>query len=97
MDERKLKQAKQVMKTKGIDGVLEISDRKGKRFKITRPNGDVIHFGLWPYREHGTYIDHGNDKIRDNWRARHMKIMRDGKPAYLNKQSPEFYSFHILW
>lgn len=76
---------------------LEIAKAKDKRFSIISPSGKKINFGLWPYRGDGTFLDHENTKIRDAWRARHIKIMKDGKPAYKNKESPEYYSWLILW
>ena len=85
------------MKEKGIIGQLDISTRKNKRFVITKPDGTKIHFGVWPFRGFGTYIDHHNEKLRDAWRARHKHILKDGKPAYLNRNSPEYYSYSILW
>lgn len=76
---------------------LKNSNVKNKRFSIITPKGKKINFGLYPFKGYGTYIDHLNDKLRENWRARHSKILKDGKPAYLNKESPEYYSWHILW
>ena len=60
-------------------------------------NNKTINFGLWPFSANGTYIDHHDNKIRDAWRARHSKIMKDGKTAYLDKSSPEYYSWNLLW
>lgn len=97
MQERGLQIVKNIAKNIGIDGDIKVSSRKGKRFMIERPDGKLIHFGLWPYTGDGTYIDHQDDKIRKNWRARHKKILKDGKPAYKNPDSPEFYSWNLLW
>ena len=97
MDDRKLSVARAIMRRKGINGKLDISNRKNKRFVITLNDGSKIHFGVWPYKKHGTYLDHGNDKIRQAWKARHKAILKDGKPAYLNKHSSEFYSWNLLW
>lgn len=76
---------------------LALSSRAGKRFMIKSPDGKWVHFGLWPYRGHGAYIDHGNERLREAWHARHSKIMRRGAPAYMDPSSPEFYSWWILW
>jgi hypothetical protein len=72
------------------------SKRKGKRFivDIGDPTTQRIHFGS---KNGKTYIDHGDKKKRIAWKARHKKIMKQGKPAYLDKSSPEFYSWHLLW
>ena len=78
------------------DDDIKHSTRKGKRFMI-KYNDKWIHFGSYPFTGEGTYIDHGNDTIRKNWKARHSKIMKDGKLAYKNRESPEYYSWNILW
>ena len=97
MSHRNLQIAQNIARNIGIEGDISISKRKGKRFAITRPDEKVIHFGVWPYTGQGTYIDHGDDKIKKAWRARHKKILKDGKPAYKNPDSPEYYSWRILW
>jgi hypothetical protein len=96
---RLLSEAKKVAKSKNIINwdTLEISKAKDKRFSIKSPTGKLINFGLWPFKGQGTFLDHKDDKIKENWRARHSKIMKDGKPSYLNKESPEYYSWSILW
>ena len=76
---------------------LDVAEAKSKRFSIISPSGKKINFGLWPFSGEGTYIDHRDNKIREAWRARHSKILKDGKPAYLDKESPEYYSWHLLW
>ena len=53
-----------------------------------------MNFGL---KFGSTYIDHHNKIKRKNWQARHSKILIDNKPAYKNKYSPEYWSWHILW
>ena len=97
MSHRNLQIAQNIAKNIGIEGDISISTRKGKRFAITRQDGKVIHFGAWPYTGEGAYIDHGDDKIKKAWKKRHSKILKDGKPAYKNKDSPEYYSYKILW
>ena len=97
MSDRKLATVRRIASKKGITGKIEVSTRENKRFKITRPDGKIIHFGVWPYSRHGTFIDHNDPDIRKAWRARHSKIMKNGKPAYKNKDSPEFYSWNLLW
>jgi hypothetical protein len=72
------------------------SGRKGKRFMVDigDPIKRRIHFGS---KTGQTYLDHGDNQKRKAWKARHLKIMKQGKPAYLDKSSPEFYSWHLLW
>ena len=97
MSQRGLQIAQNIAKNVGIEGNIKVSSRKGKRFMITRPDGITIHFGAYPFTGEGAYIDHDDDKIKKAWHARHKKILKDGKPAYKNKDSPEYYSWHILW
>lgn len=96
--ERKTAQAKAIAKNLGLKWqTIKPSTRKGKRFMIKGPNDEWIHFGQWPYNRYGTFLDHQDEKIRKAWMARHSKIMKDGKPAYMDPTSPEYYSWLILW
>lgn len=99
MEDRLTLKASQKAKKEGIQTwqTLKNSTRKDKRFSIQTPSGKTVHFGLWPFKGSGTYLDHKDVNIRDAWRARHSKIMIDNKPAYKNPESPEFYSWNILW
>lgn len=98
MSDRKLSVARRIAKQKGINPMaLNVSNKKGKRFSVTFNDGHVINFGSYPFNGQGTYIDHHDEKIREAWRARHSKIIKDGKPAYLNYLSPEWWSWNILW
>ena len=94
---RKLSVVKRLAKELNIKGKIENSDRKNKRFMITLDDNSIIHFGLFPYKGQGTFIDHHDEKLLNAWQARHMKIMKDSKPAYLNIYSPLYYSWHLLW
>ena len=95
--DRKLSEARKIAKSKNIAGTIEISKAK-KRFVIIRPDGKRINFGLWPYSGEGTFIDHGDEKIKKAWRARHSKILlKDGTPAYMSKDSPDYFAWRILW
>ncbi len=96
--DRKLDVAIKIAKSKGLDyKTLSLSNVSGKRFSIRSPTGKLINFGQFPHTGKGTFIDHNDEKIRTAWRARHIKIMKQGKPAYLDRESPEYYSWHILW
>lgn len=87
-----LAKVKAIAKSKNIAGKFSYSDRAGKRFKVVTDK--TIHFGSDVGQ---TFIDHGDEQKRKAWRARHSKIMRDGKPAYKNKDSPSYYSWNLLW
>ena len=97
--DRLLSEAKKKAKTIGIVNweTLETSKAKDKRFSIISPSGKKINFGLFPFKGKGSFLDHKDIKIKEAWQARHRKIMKDGKPAYLNKESPDYYSWNILW
>lgn len=96
--DRKLAQAKQIAKSKGLNyESLQISLAKDKRFSIRSPSEKLVNFGLWQFSGRGTFLDHGDQKLKEAWQARHKKIMRKGKPAYLDPESPDYYSWRILW
>lgn len=97
--DRQLSKVKLIAKQKNIKNweTLEISKVKNKRFSIISPSGKKINFGLWPFSGKGAFIDHEDDTIKKAWKARHSKILKDGKPAYKNMESPEFYSWSLLW
>ena len=97
--DRLLSEAKKKAKSIGIVNweTLEISKAKDKRFSIISPSGKKINFGLFPFKGKGSFLDHKDIKIKEAWQARHKKIMKDGKPSYLNKESPDYYSWNILW
>jgi hypothetical protein len=99
MSNRLLDEAKKIARDRGIKNwsTLELAKAKDKRFSIISPDGKKINFGLYPFKGKGTFIDHNDNKIKEAWKARHKKIMINGKPAYLNKESPEYYNFNILW
>ena len=89
-----LAKARRIAREKGIAGKISNSTRKGKRLMIERPDGKIIHFGSATGQ---TFIDHGDKDKRKAWRARHREIMRGGKPAYKDRDSPSFYAWKILW
>lgn len=96
MDDRKIKEARAKAREMGIKEEIFLSRAKNKRFAVMVDNR-LINFGLYPFSGKGTFLDHKDDKIREAWRARHSKILKDGKPAYLNKNSPSYWAYNILW
>jgi hypothetical protein len=75
-----------------MEYILKKSRNKGKRFVIEMPNLSHKHnFGAFPF-EKGTYIDHGDDKIKKAWIARHKNDKN-----WNNKHSGIYYSRHLLW
>lgn len=76
------------------------------KYYVISPLGYKIHFGHKDYQHYKdktglgiySYLDHKDKKRRDLYRKRHSKILtKDGKPAYLDKEQPSFYSWHYLW
>jgi len=75
-----------------MEYILKRSNRKGKRYVIEMPDlSHKHHFGALPF-EKGTYIDHGNNKIKKAWIARHRQDKN-----WNNKHSGIYYSRHLLW
>ena len=91
--ERKLGKARRRAREQAIFGKLTISPVKGKRFRITHRNGLTVDFGAWPVAD-GTFLDHGDEKKRANWYARHVA---HNPRSIMDPTSPLFYSAHILW
>lgn len=70
---------------------IEKSTRKGKRLMATFKNGKTVHFGS---ATGSTYIDHGNDKKKNAYIARHGRSPgEDWDDAY----SPGALSRWLLW
>ena len=70
-----------------------LSGTKTKRFYVLSDN-KISTFGA---KNAKTFIDHGDIFIRKNWRARHIKIMKNGAPAYKDNTSPEFWNWNLTW
>lgn len=86
--------------------VFTKSNRKQKKYSVITPSGKKIHFGNINYQHYKdstplklySHLDHNDKKRRDNYRKRHSKILlKDGSPAYLNKEQPSYYSYRFLW
>jgi hypothetical protein len=70
------------------------SSRLGKKYYIEY-NNKKIHFGSDVGK---TYLDHGDETIRNAWRARHHKIKnKNGEYVYKLKTSPSFWADNLLW
>lgn len=70
------------------------SSVKGKRFYVIY-NNKKINFGS---KTGSTFIDHGDEKIRDAWYARHSKIKdASGKLVLNNRSSASFWASRLLW
>ena len=67
---------------------------RGKRFYVIY-RGHRINFGA---ANGSTYVDHEDQHKRAAWYARHSNIkLRDGRFAYRVRESPSYWSWHLLW
>ena len=79
-----------------LEGVSDfgLSKRKGKKYFVIYED-KIINFGSATGK---TYLDHKDEKKRENWKKRHSQIKnKDGIPFYTIKTSPAYYSWHLLW
>lgn len=72
------------------------SPKKNKRFRIYMNDSKFYDFGLKnPVK--GTYIDHKDKKIRENYRKRHLNNKNEYDLITNLIPSPSLFSFYILW
>jgi hypothetical protein len=85
------------LKSKSLDlGASDFgkSKNKNKRFYVVY-NNKIINFGD---PTASTFIDGLSVEKKNAFRARHKAILlKNGKPAYLNKNQPSFWAYHLLW
>lgn len=81
------------------------STRKNKKYDVFY-NNKWISFGNVNYNHYRdvtglnvySHLDHNDPKRRAAYRARHSKILlKDGTPAYKNKNQPSYWSYYYLW
>jgi hypothetical protein len=71
-----------------------VSKAKGKKYYVIYGN-KRINFGAYGMSD---FTIHKDKDRRDRYRARHGKIkLKNGRLAYKNKNSPAFWSWHVLW
>lgn len=101
-DEKILEMVKSEAYARDLDyNSVDFSEKRNKRFKI-RYNNKFIHFGS---KDGSTFLDYilrgEYEKAvekRKNWRKRHKEIKDEYGNAYYKKMnSPEYYSWHLLW
>jgi hypothetical protein len=89
---------------------IQKSTRVNKKYMVRTPKGKLIHFGaivngkpMGQFKDStglGLYskYDHLDKKRRASYRARHKEIkLKNGKPAYLDKEQAAYYAWHLLW
>lgn len=71
------------------------SSQRGSHKLYVVYNWRQIHFGARGYSD---FLQHRDPERRRHYRQRHRGILlADGTPAYKNRNSPAYYSWHILW
>ena len=71
-----------------------LSNRLNKKYFVVY-DGNKIHFGDVRFKDFTITKD---KRRRDNYRNRHKAIkLLSGKPAYLDKRQPSYWSYWILW
>ena len=62
---------------------------------LTIANNKKIHFGNCNYED---FLIHKDNSRRQNYRKRASSITdKDGKLTYNDKNSPNFWAYHLLW
>lgn len=74
---------------------LQLSHKKNKKYVITLKNGKKIHFGDPNYED---FLIHGDMRRRERYRKRASRIKdKDGFFTYMDRNSPNYWSYHLLW
>ena len=69
--------------------------RQIKKYVVTLKNNSKIHFGDRRFED---YLIHKNKNRRDRYRKRASKIKdKDGNLTYKDRNSANFWSYHLLW
>lgn len=69
---------------------------KNKRFRVYMDDEKYYDFGL-DKPVNGTYIDHHDNKIRDNYRNRHLGNRHEYELISTLTPSPSLFSYYLLW
>ena len=74
---------------------LQYSLRMNKKYVVTLKNGKKVHFGDNRYED---FLTHGDLTRRARYRKRASRIRdENGGLTYLNMNSPNHWSYHLLW
>ena len=74
---------------------LEYSNIKNKKYVVTLKNGKRIHFGDSRYKD---FLIHKNKERRNRYRQRASKITdKYGNLTYNNKNTANYWAYHLLW
>lgn len=75
----------------GKTAKIGLSTKKDKKYMITTPSGNIVHFGQMGYED---FTKHKDKKRRKNYLTRSRKIKGNWKK---NKYSSNNLSIHLLW
>lgn len=84
-----------------VVGGVPIAFRRGtknKKYQAILPDGKTVQFGDVNYQHYRdkiglwSHLDHGDEKRRKNYRARH-----GAQGHYKKKFSPAWFSWKLLW
>jgi hypothetical protein len=75
----------------GKTAKIGLSTKKDKKYMITTPDGNIVHFGQMGYED---FTKHKDKKRRKNYLTRSRKIKGNWKK---NKYSANNLSIHLLW
>lgn len=85
--------AKRIARERGLSEPFS-SQRLGKKLYVVY-KGREIHFGARGYSD---FLEHKDAERRKRYRLRARGAMlKNGKPAYKDRNQPAFYSYYILW
>ena len=74
---------------------LQISARRNKKYVVTLKNGDQIHFG---HPDYEYFMIHQDQDRRFRSRKKASKIRdKHGNLTYKDRNSPNYWSYHLLW
>ena len=73
------------------------SQLETKRFKIVLKVGDNFYTYNFGAKEGNTFIDHGDDKKRENYRKRHYANKTEKYRIDNLIPSPSLFSWKLLW
>ena len=74
---------------------LQISTKRNKKYVVTLKNGDQTHFG---HPDYENFMIHQDQNRRFRYRKRASKIRdKHGNLTYKDRNSPNYWSYYLLW
>jgi len=84
--------------------------KSGKKYLAILPNNKKVYFGARGYEHYHDSVpvslgggkwshkNHNDKERRKNYRNRHKSIKnKEGKPSYLIRYTPSWFSYYFLW